>query len=866
MIMRKLLLIIICIFLGFINLKGQWIKTSGPNGGHAYQIVNIEDTLFVSGSSDGIFRSKDKGLSWEKTNNGLPENNIEYICTFENRIYASVEENGIFYSENMGESWIAINQGIENKTFYRILVNYSNIYASNSDGGIYYSSDYGQNWTEKSNGISDNVIYSLEYFDSKIFAGGDKLYYSSDNGDNWETIEIAGISSKITSIETTDTVMFLKIDNRIYVSTDSSKTWIKSGINTDASYGTLYTYEDTMFVTAGNGYIYYSINNWNSWNTKQNNLTFVVEDICILQGIYFMTAWDGIFKSVDTGANWDYCNNGFSLLTVETLSKNANYVFAGTRDKGIYRTNDNGENWNSINEGLDGINADFIVGMEVLGDTLFLSTESGLYKSDNNGDNWSLVFDPGMNKSANTMDFDKGIFVAAVNTEGVYISLDTAKTWTLTDTLSLDINTSYKSIVVKGDTIIVATHNAEIYLTTNGGDTWKNISIGGGYYFTNKLLLDNDKIYAATTRGLFISSDLGNSWSHFINEDEIYFFDLVIDSNIYYAATINGVYFTSENRDEWYYINEGLGNQTPFSLLLTNNELYTGTALSSVWKRSLAEFNMPPMIIDVAESLETPEENTLEINVADLVIDDPDNIFPDDFILTINIGNNYTIEGNKVTPNKDYNGTIIIPAFVSDGKDNSPVFNINVEVIAVNDTPVIISADALTVVENNSIDIFLINLTVTDPDNIYPSDFTITLYDGDNYTYSNNSVTPNTDFTGFLHVPVSVNDGNVNSDQFTVIIDVTLSTGINTIEKSNFNVYPNPAKSYIELDFSNEIYEDVIITITDITGKDILMKTYNKTEKQFQKRIELKDFNSGIYLIKIEQSDKYNCVKRILKI
>jgi len=863
--MRKPLLIIICIFIGFIDLKGQWIKTSGPNGGHAYQIVNIADTLFVSGSSGGIFRSKDKGLSWEKINNGLPEDDIEHICVFENRIYASVEDNGLFYSENMGESWITINKGIENKTFYRILVNHSNIYASNSGGGIYYSSDYGQNWTEKSNGISDDVIYSLEYFDSKIFAGGDSLYYSSDNGDNWKTVEIDGFSSKIMSIVATDTVMFLKNDNRIYVSTDSSKTWTQTGINTGTNFGKLYIYEDTVFVTSGSGNIYYSTNNWSTWNSKQNTLANLVEDICILSGNYYMASWEGIFKSNDFGENWDYCNNGFSLITVETLAKNESYNFAGTRDQGVYRTNDGGENWARINEGLDGINANFILGMEVLGDTLFLSTESGLYKSDNNGDNWSLVFDPGMNKSANTIDFYNGILVAAVNTDGVYISLDTAKTWTLTDTLSLDVNTSYKSIVVKGDTIIVATHNAEIYITVNGGDSWNNISIGGGYYFTNKLLFENNTIYAATARGLFISSDLGNNWSHFINDDEIYFFDLVIDSNLYYAATISGVYYTSENRDEWYNKNEGLGNQVPFSLLLTNNELYTGTALSSVWKRSLEEFNISPVIIDVAESLETLEENPLELEVTDLLIDDPDNLYPDDFILTLNPGDNYSLDGNQITPNKDYNGTIVIPAFVNDGKDDSPNFNININVIAVNDTPVIISADTLIVAENNSIDILLSNLTVTDSDNNYPSDFSITLFDGDNYIFDNNTITPDNDFTGFLHVPVTVNDGYVNSDQFNVIIDVTLSSGINTIEKSDIIIYPNPANSYIEMDLRNELYGDVILTIIDISGKEVLMKTYNKTEKQFKKRIDLKDLDSGIYLFKIEQSDKYKCVKRILK-
>lgn len=86
--------------------------------------------------------------------------------------------------------------------------------------------------------------------------------------------------------------------------------------------------------------------------------------------------------------------------------------------------------------------------------------------------------------------------------------------------------------------------------------------------------------------------------------------------------------------------------------------------------------------------LSVVEEGSLAIAITDFVVNDPDSRFPQQFSFTLAPGSNYTLTGTTVTPAKDFNGTLTIPARVSDGETESAVFNLSVVVTAVNDAPV----------------------------------------------------------------------------------------------------------------------------------------------------------------------------------
>ena len=182
--------------------------------------------------------------------------------------------------------------------------------------------------------------------------------------------------------------------------------------------------------------------------------------------------------------------------------------------------------------------------------------------------------------------------------------------------------------------------------------------------------------------------------------------------------------------------------------------------------------NVPPTI--TAQSPISIEENTsVTLSLNHLTIVDPDDTYPQDFTLKVSTGPNYTLVGTTITPARDYTGVLTVNVRVNDGIDDSNVFPLKITVYPANVAPVITGQVALTMVENTSLTLSLSHLKVTDPDNKYPDDFTLTVHSGANYQVSGTTITPARDFTGTLQPEVSVNDGKANSNRYKLQVKVT---------------------------------------------------------------------------------------------
>ncbi len=220
--------------------------------------------------------------------------------------------------------------------------------------------------------------------------------------------------------------------------------------------------------------------------------------------------------------------------------------------------------------------------------------------------------------------------------------------------------------------------------------------------------------------------------------------------------------------------------------------------------------NDVPVITAQSGPLSTPEETDLALTLADLTVTDPDNTFPADFTLAVQAGANYTVAGTTVTPDTDFVGTLNVPVTVNDGTDDSAPFVVAVDVTAVNDAPVITGqAGSLSTPEETDLVLTLADLTVTDPDNSYPADFTLAVQAGANYTVAGTTVTPDTDFVGTLSVPVTVNDGTDDSSPFLISIDVTAVNDVPVITAQSA-----PLSTPEETDFVLSL-ADLVVTDPD---------------------------------------------------
>ena len=164
--------------------------------------------------------------------------------------------------------------------------------------------------------------------------------------------------------------------------------------------------------------------------------------------------------------------------------------------------------------------------------------------------------------------------------------------------------------------------------------------------------------------------------------------------------------------------------------------------------------NSKPVITGQTPSPLTTQQGTpITITLANLIVTDADPlpVYPDGFTLELNSGKNYEFSGATVTPDAGFSGTLTVRVRVDDGKDKSAWFDLKIAVIAApNVAPQITGQVPITINQGESTTITLAQLTVTDPDDTYPTGFTLTVYNGTNYTRSGNTITPAANFTGTI--------------------------------------------------------------------------------------------------------------------
>lgn len=203
------------------------------------------------------------------------------------------------------------------------------------------------------------------------------------------------------------------------------------------------------------------------------------------------------------------------------------------------------------------------------------------------------------------------------------------------------------------------------------------------------------------------------------------------------------------------FVNDGTVNSNLFDVQITVNAT-----------------NDPPVITG-QRTLTLVEDNAIVLSPPDLIVTDPDNVYPEGFTLGVQPGENYMVLGTTVTPAADFTGFLSVNVIINDGVSNSVPFALQIQVTPVNDAPVITGQQPLTTGEDISRTVELTDLVVNDPDNSYPLGFTLLLSPGSNYTLAGNTVVPLLNYSGSLTIPVQVNDGLLNSNIFNLVLPVT---------------------------------------------------------------------------------------------
>lgn len=177
--------------------------------------INPKDpSVLYAGTTGGIYRSDDSASSWKKINNGLiPEQELMAAMALgvnvivvdpanPDIVYAGATK-GLFRTQNRGESWERIGRDIPDPFISCILVHPTEptlLYVG-GPGGVWKSTTSGRSWQSINQGLATRNVRTLAMDPRNpqiLYAGtnGSGLYRSTDAGATWTPmpLKVAAVS------------------------------------------------------------------------------------------------------------------------------------------------------------------------------------------------------------------------------------------------------------------------------------------------------------------------------------------------------------------------------------------------------------------------------------------------------------------------------------------------------------------------------------------------------------------------------------------------------------------------------------------------------------------------------------------------
>ncbi|EAR11028.1 tandem-95 repeat protein [Reinekea blandensis] len=173
----------------------------------------------------------------------------------------------------------------------------------------------------------------------------------------------------------------------------------------------------------------------------------------------------------------------------------------------------------------------------------------------------------------------------------------------------------------------------------------------------------------------------------------------------------------------------------------------------------------PALVATEAQMIE--EDTALTVTASMLTIQDPDS---QTFTIQVQPGANYRVNGRTITPAESWTGTLSVGVAVSDGSLSSQTKVLTVQVVPVNDPPVLTGHAPLSTPEDTALTLSPGQFQFSDIDS---SSHSVVIEAGEQYSVNGNTLMPAQNFNGELTVPVRIFDGLSLSNALLVPVTVT---------------------------------------------------------------------------------------------
>jgi photosystem II stability/assembly factor-like uncharacterized protein len=593
---------------------------------------NNPDILYVgtgeanaSGDSydgDGIYRTTDGGSSWEHL--GLVETrrigriaidplhpDTLYVAAA-GALFSTNPERGIYRSVDGGQTFELKHSLNDSTAAIDVTVNPQNpniVYAAmwerirrphvrrvgGPSSGIWRSTNAGETWSLLQNGLplpgptvgriglavaasNPQIVYAIYANDPGFFAG---VFKSTNGGDTWVRVTDGALSNLYSSfgwyfgnirVDPQDANRVYVLGVPLYRSTNGGSNWsnVTGSMHVDQHDLFIDPANSNSLIGGGDGGAYFTVAGPGSW-VKSFDLPItqfyaITADYQFPQRLYGGTQDNSTMRTM-TGNNDDYDiiwgGDGFYTVVDPT---NNNFIYAESQNGGLVRSTDGGNN--------------------------FVDAVTGIPSGDRR--NWStpIVIDPTTPATLYTGTFR------------VFKSVNRAVSWTpispdLTNgpgngNLTFGTVTTLAVAPTQPSCILAGTDDSNVWITTNGGTLWTNVSGSLPGHWCTRVAFDpasaavgyvtfsgyREDLY---TPHVFRTTNFGQTWTDISgNLPEIPVNVLVVDpddTQTLYVGNDAGVYVTHNLGGTWAALGSGMPNTVVSDLYLHDptRKLVAGT-------------------------------------------------------------------------------------------------------------------------------------------------------------------------------------------------------------------------------------------------------------------------------------------------
>ena len=577
-ILRKTLFVVaLCLASMAAFAAAPW-QVLGPDGGDARSLAydaRNPDHLLLGTSTGQLFVSNDGGHNWSRLARlGGDDYVLDHIAIDPQdpkHIYVSAwsvssqQIGDIFRTRDGGRNWDTLT-AMHGKSIRAMAIfrGNSKVLVAGALDGVYRSNDGGNNWERISPAnyaeIKNIESVAIDPKDSNVvYAGTWHLAWkTADGGANWQHINKGMIDdSDVFSIivdHENPSVVFASACSGIYKSESAGAAFAKiQGIPFSARRTRVLkqdpTNENIVFAGTTEG-LWKTMDLGKTWK-RVSNPEIVVNDIMVdprdSNHVLLATDRSGVMASTDGASSWTTSNHGYTHRYVSAIladHKEAGTFYVGVvNDReygGVFYTRDAGQHWLQKSAGLGG--RDVFVLKQAANGTIVAGTNRGIFALEHNGSEW---------RPMNVAVTEETVKAAKAARKGARKAAATVVT------RKSELQARVNDLELGSEHWLAATSTG-LYTSTDQGKTWKGGAVMGQQDFV-AVRSEGSFIAAATRSTVLVSSNKGATWKQTATPSYIASIrSMALEGDHILFASREGAYHSGDRGQTWEHVVNGL--------------------------------------------------------------------------------------------------------------------------------------------------------------------------------------------------------------------------------------------------------------------------------------------------------------------